>query len=75
MKQWHSLGTNTLQQNGKEMTEHTLLKSDSIQTKHEKMLHKVVKFLNENELRWVAEQKVLKLKWIKEKLNMERKVT
>ena len=50
------------------MTEHTLLKSDSIQTKHKKMLHQVVKFLNENKQRWVAEQKVLKLKRMKEKI-------
>ena len=32
------------------------------------MLHKVVKFLNENKQQWVAEQKVLKLKRMKEKI-------
>ena len=38
----------------------TLLISNSFQTKNEKKFNKVVKFLNEMELKWVAEQKKIK---------------
>ena len=51
----------------------TLLISDSFQTKNEKKFNKVVKFLNEMELKWVAEQKKLKLKQIKEKIEKGKK--
>ena len=44
------------------MTAQVLI-SDSFQTKHEKSFNKVVEFLNE-----ISEQKVLKLKQIKEKI-------
>ena len=51
----------------------TLLISDSFQTKHEKKLDEVVKLLNEIEKKWVAGQKVLKLKQIKGKIKWVRK--
>ena len=51
----------------------TLLISDAFQTKNEKKFNKVVKFLNEMELKWVAEQKKLKLKQIKEKIEKGKK--
>ena len=51
----------------------TLLISDAFETKNEKKFNKVVKFLNEMELKWVAEQKKLKLKQIKEKIEKGKK--
>ena len=41
--------------------------------KHENIVDKFVKFLNGIKQRWVAEQKVLKLKQIKKKLKREKK--
>ena len=51
----------------------TLLISDSFQTLNEKKINKVVRFLNEMEQRWVADQKNLKLKQIKEKIEKGKK--
>ena len=70
-QQWQNLGTNISQQKGLEMTKHYLYLI--LFKLNMKKIDKVLKILNKMDQRWVVEQKVLKLKQIKEKIEKRKK--